>query len=519
MRPHISRRDFMQNGAAACAYMVTTRRAFSFAAVEQRITIHTEVKIGTIRPELHGHFAEHLGTCVYGGLWAGKNSQIPNVDGYRKQAIDYLGELGLPVLRWPGGCFADDYHWRDGIGPQGRRPKTVNIHWGNYVEDNSFGTHEFIGLCRRLGAQPYLAGNVGSGTPEEFRDWVEYCNYPGGSTLSDERRANGSQEPFRVRYWGVGNENWGCGGHMTPEEYAGHYSRFATYVRNFGDMPPFLIACGPSGNDTNWSRRFFDALGHNRHRTPVHGFAMHFYSGGESAATKFTVETLQKQLSSFGNLEKAILQQRALLDSYDPDRRIGLIVDEWGTWERMVPEEEKRYGRLWQQNTMRTALAAGLGLNVFHRQADKLAMANIAQLVNVLQASLLADGDRCFRTPTYHAFALCKPHRSNTAVQVEYDDRSPLGLSISASRNEKDLVVTCVNPKHDTEIRARIALSSGKAAGGDARILHDEDFNACNTFEVPDRIQPGKHDLTIDGSRAEMRLPPLSLVTAVIKLG
>jgi alpha-N-arabinofuranosidase len=509
MSTSISRRQF------ALFSVLASRKAFSFASREQKVAVHTDLEIGTIRPELHGQFAEHLGSCIYGGVWVGRNSTIPNINGYRKQAVEYLRDLGVPVLRWPGGCFADDYHWRDGIGLPEKRPKTVNIHWGNYTEDNSFGTHEFIGFCRLIGAEPYLAGNVGTGTPKELRDWVEYCNYPSGSSLSDERAANGSPEPFRVRYWGVGNENWGCGGRMTPEEYAGHYRRFAVFLRPLGGTRPFLIACGPSRNDTGWTRGFMDNM---RRQGQLDGFAMHFYSRGKDYATKFTVEDMEEQLSTYADMEQAILQQRALLDSYDPQRRIGLLIDEWGVWDRMVPEEEKRYGRLWQQITIRSAVAAGLGLNVFHRQADKLVMGAIAQMVNVLHSVLLTDGNRCIRTPTYYTFDLLKPHRSKKAVKVETDDSSPLGLSVSASRLGKELVLTCVNPRNDLSIKVNCSLSGSRAAAGKARILHHQDLNAHNSFDNPDVVVPREHPVSVEGSRIEMDAPPLSVLTAVIQL-
>jgi alpha-N-arabinofuranosidase len=509
-----SRRRFALTAGGICFSVLGSRKALSFAPQEQQAAVHADHEIGTIRPELHGHFAEHLGTCIYGGLWVGKGSKISNIDGYRKQAVEYLQKLGIPVLRWPGGCFADDYHWRDGVGPASRRPKSVNTHWGNYVEDNSFGTNEFIGLCRLIGADPYLAGNVGAGTPRELRDWMEYCNYPSGSTLSDERAANGSPEPFRVRYWGVGNENWGCGGHMTPEEYASHYRRYSTYLRGFGDTKPFLIACGPNRNDIGWSRRFMDAM---HGQGPISGYTMHFYSTGKSPAIKFTVDALREQLSSFTDLEKGILQQRALLDSYDPDRKIGLMIDEWGVWDRILPEEEKRYGRLWQQITMRSAVAAALGLNVFHRQADKLVMCNIAQTVNVLHAILLTDEDRCIRTSTYYAFELLKAHRGKAAVRVETQDTSSLGPSISASQKGKELVVTFVNPKHDIGVNVNCSLAGAAALSGTARILHDDDFNAYNSFDQPDRLVPREHAVKVERSRIRMELPPLSIATAVLK--
>ncbi len=498
MRTTFTRRRFLLGAAATC---------FPAFSEERRVEIRTAEEIGRIRPELHGQFAEHLGSCIYGGLWLGKD--------YRRQAVDYLRALEIPVLRWPGGCFADDYHWRDGIGPAAKRPKSVNLHWGKYVEDNSFGTHEFIRLCRLIRTEPYLAGNVGTGTPQELRDWMEYCNHPAGSSLSDERAANGSPEPFGVRYWGVGNENWGCGGQMTPEEYAAHYRRFSTFLRGFGDARPFLIACGPSRNDLDWSRRFLDAMG--RRLGQIQGFAMHFYSRGRDYATQFTVDAMQEQLSSFAGLEKAILDQRALLDKYDPKRNVGLMVDEWGVWDRMVPEEEKRYGRLWQQITMRSAVAAALGLNVFHRQADKLIMGNLAQMVNVLHALLLTEGDRTVRTSTYYVWELMKPHRGKTAVRVENPDTAPLGLSVSASRQEKELVLTFVNPKHDAAVTVNCTLAGSTAAGGSARILHHQDLNACNTFDQPDRIVPRPHPVSATGSAIRLELPPLSVATVLVR--
>ncbi|MCC6858879.1 MAG: alpha-N-arabinofuranosidase [Bryobacterales bacterium] len=510
----ITRRRLLARAAGLAPFVATARRGGFAQGRTTRLTVHAAHSIGRIRPELHGHFAEHLGSCTYGGLWVGRNSTIPNINGHRKAAVEYLRALGIPVLRWPGGCFADDYHWRDGIGPAEKRPKRVNLWWGQYTEDNSFGTHEFIELCRLIGAEPYFAGNVGSGTPQELRDWVEYCNYPGGSTLSDERAANGSKEPFRVKYWGVGNENWGCGGQMTPEEYAGHYRRFATYLTprgGIGNTRAFLVACGPSGNDPDWSRRFLEQM--QRHLRMMHGFAMHFYSPGKSPATKFTLETMREQLSSFAALEKGVLQQHSLLRGFDPAGNIGLLVDEWGVWDRMVPEEEKRYGRLFQQITIRSAVAGAMGLNVFHRQADKLVMGNIAQTVNVLHAMLLTDGDRCIRTPAYYAFELLKPHRDKTAVGFESSESDPLGVSVSASRSEKELIVSCVNPSHDEPRSLECAVSGASAVSVSARILHHADWNAHNTFEEPNLIAPVSHTARVEGGRIRFALPPLSIVT------
>ena len=519
MNNKVSRRKFAIQSATLGFFAITAKKAESAPTEEHRLEVAPEAHIGTIRPELHSHFAEHLGSCTYGGLWVGRNSKIPNISGYRKQAVEYLKALGIPVLRWPGGCFADDYHWRDGIGPVEKRPKAVNIHWGNYVEDNSFGTHEFIGLCRLIGAEPYIAGNVGSGTPEELRDWVEYCNYPAGSRLSDERSANGSPEPFKVTYWGIGNENWGCGGQMRAEEYSGHYRRFATYVRPFGGTTPFMIACGPNRNNKDWTEKFFESMPSGRARKP-NGFAMHYYSNSRLPATNFTAEAMQQQFQSFQGLEQAIVEQRALLDKFDPGKNIGLMVDEWGVWDQMVPEEQQKYGRLWQQITMRCAVAAALGLNVFHRHADKLYMCNIAQIVNVLHSVLLTEEDKCIRTPTYYAFELLKPHRGKTSVKVENDDKSALKLSVSASRHENDLVLTLVNSQPDTTMNVNCSIA-GKAlvSTATARALYHADLNACNTFDRPNEVIPRNHAASASGSAVRTEMPPLSVVTITARLG
>jgi len=517
MKNLVSRRHFVKLAAAASAAPLLPSVATAESKT-QRAIIHADWPVGTIRPEFHGHFAEHLGACVYGGLWVGKDSPIPNINGYRKLALEYLRELGVPVLRWPGGCYADDYHWRDGIGPAAQRPKRVNIHWGGYVEDGSFGTHEFVGLCRLIGAEPYLAGNVGSGTPEELRNWVEYCNMPNGSTLAEERARNGSPEPFKVRYWGVGNESWGCGGWMKPEVYADHYRRFSVYIRKYGDTEPMLIASGPSGNDARWTRGFMDRLD----GAIPGGISMHYYEGGDDPPLSFSADHAAEQFAIFNKVEEAILQQRAILDSYREGSKIALLLDEWGVWDKIPETDEKRNGALWQQSTMRSAVAAGLGLNIFNRQADKLFMCNIAQMVNVLQSLLLTDGPEgknCVRTTTYHAFSLFKAHRSNTSVRTECDDTSKNALSVSASKKDNDLVVSFVNPRLDGDLEVECTLRGVTGKSGSAHILHDSDWNAYNGFDNPDRVAPKAHPVTVESGRIRIALPRLSVATAVVKTG
>jgi alpha-L-arabinofuranosidase len=494
------------------------RRVPAAAATERQIAINPDATIGTIRPELHGNFAEHVGSCIYGGIWVGKDSRIPNVEGYRQDLVDYLRALAVPVLRWPGGCFADGYHWREGIGPAARRPSMINTSWGRVLEDNSFGTHEFIRFCRLIGSEPYLTANVGSGTPQEMIEWMEYCNQPSGSSLAAERAANGSAEPFRVKYWAIGNESWGCGGSMRPEEYAERYRQFATYARPYGATTPYLVACGPDRNDRDWTDTYLTSITRDgRGRMPA-GYAMHFYQTGSAFATKFTPEAMRQQFQQFQALEQAILEQRELMDLHDAKRRIALIVDEWGIWDSMAPDEEEKHGRLWQQITMRCAVGAALGLNIFHRNADKVFMANIAQMVNVLHSLLLTEDDQCIRTPAYYAFELLKPHRGRTSVTVQNPDDDANGLSVSASRQESEIVLTLVNPKHDTPMTVSCSIAGKRAAFATARALHHADLNACNTFAAPNKVVPKDHTASISGSGVQFDLPPLSIVTATIRL-
>ena len=531
-----TRRDLVRTGAALSLASLVPRGVFSATTANKKAVIHADQEIGTVRPEFHGHFAEHLGSCVYGGIWVGPGSDIPNINGYRKDLVGYLKELGVPVLRWPGGCYADDYHWRDGIGPAARRPKHVNTSWGGYVEDNSFGTHEFIGFCRLIGAEPYFAANVGTGSPREMRDWMEYCNYPSGSTLAEERAANGSREPFNVRYWGVGNELWGCGGYFRPEAAAAEFRRYSTFARRFGDTQPFLVGCGPNRDDANWTRGFMEALGN---RMPS-GYSFHYYQNGTQPPEHFTPEATYAQFAAFPLTEAAIIHQRALLDGYDPGRHIGLILDEWGVWDQ-IPHSGPERG-LWQQSTLRGAVAAGLGLNMFNRQADKLYMCNIAQMVNVLQSVILTDGPAgkaSLRTTTYWAFMLFKPHRGKTALRVETDGpplpvdngfggRGGRGglqpvslpdLSLSASRQGSELIASFVNPRHDVDMTVDCALRGASAKQARAQILHDADLNACNSFDNPDRLMPKPHEVAAEGSSIRITLPAMSVATVTVQVG
>jgi alpha-N-arabinofuranosidase len=461
-----------------------------------KITICADETIGTISPHLYSHFIEHLGACVEEGLWVGEDSAIPNINGIRRDAVEALRKIRPSVLRWPGGCYADDYHWEDGIGPRNARPRRVNIWWGETVERNSFGTHEFIELCRLIGAEPYLAGNVGSGSPRELRDWVEYCNYAGSTTWTDRRAANGSPEPFAVRFWGVGNEGWGCGGNFCPEDYAAEYKRFATYLRDFSGTSLFLVGCGPNSNDLDWTRRFFTKLGSY---SRIHGYAAHYYTFTSGRATEYTESQWYETLWKATHMEELITAQRALMDEFDPQRNISLLVDEWGTWHPAQPELHP--GHLWQQSTLRDALHAAMTLDIFHRHCDKVMMANIAQMVNVLQAMLLSLGDKMIVTPVYHIFDLYQSHQGGESLRVAFESNvidfhvadathQLPGLSGSASVIDNRLTLSVVNANAINPIESTIEVKGAEVDEITATVLMHDDICAHNTFERPHEVRP-----------------------------
>jgi alpha-N-arabinofuranosidase len=498
------------------------------------INIELTEQIATINPNIYGHFAEHLGHCIYEGIWVGEDSAIPNTNGIRDDVVAALKRIKPPVVRWPGGCFADDYHWEDGVGPRAQRPKRINAHWGQVIEPNEFGTHEFIEFCRRIGAEPYICGNVGSGSPTELRNWVEYCNYPGDSTLALQRAKNGHKEPFRVKYWGVGNENWGCGGNFDAEDYAAEYRRFATFLFNFADAPLYLIACGPSGNNHDWTHKFFQKLRGRR----LHGYAAHYYCGTAGTATEYTTDQWYELLHRASQMEKLVVEQREIMDEYDPQRRIGLIVDEWGTWHPATPGREPRF--LWQQNTLRDALVAALTLDIFNRHADKVVMGNIAQTINVLQAMILTEGDKMLTTPTFHVYEMYAQHQGGQSLKVSFDAddisfsvgneethprplpkgeaRQFWGLNGSASLTDKTVCLTVVNPHVENPIEATIHLSEGEAKEVTARVLTHDDIHAHNTFDAPQNVTPCTESLSVTGKTLQHCFPPASVTAILMQL-
>ncbi|MBE0601557.1 MAG: alpha-N-arabinofuranosidase [Firmicutes bacterium] len=479
------------------------------------IKLHPDKPSGIIHRNIYGHFSEHLGRCIYQGMFVGEDSPIPNLHGMRKDVVAALRHIRVPVLRWPGGCFADEYHWEDGIGPREARKRMVNTHWGGVVEDNSFGTHEFMELCRQIGCEPYVNGNLGSGTIREMAEWVEYCNSDGDSTVVRRRWANGQKESFGVKYWGVGNENWGCGGNMLPEYYANEYRRYQTYCRDYGKHKLYKIACGPGTADTEWTEVVMK-MAHDK----MDALTMHYYTvptgvwQDKGSATAFDEAMYYQTLHGALQMDRIIRGHLAAMDKYDPDRRVGLIVDEWGTWHNVEPDTNP--GFLYQQNTMRDALVASLTLDIFNRHSDRVVMANLAQTVNVLQAVILTEGDRMALTPTYHVFDLYKAHQDAERIAHTLNAGTagtashPIpAISMTASQKGGALTVTLSNTA--LEQAAEIHLQPGTAIAHAAGRLLTGKMDAYNDFDrQPVALAPleGIH-VTKEG--VTFSLPPCSV--------
>lgn len=433
-----------------------------------------------INKEIYGHFSEHLGTCIYEGIYVGEDSEIPNIDGFRKDVVEAFRELKVPVLRWPGGCFADTYHWKDGIGPKEDRPSIVNVFWGGVTEDNSFGTHEFLNFCELIDTEPYLSINVGTGTVQEAVEWVEYVTSNNKSPMTDLRKKNGREEPWQVKYWGIGNENWGCGGDMAPDYYTNVFRNYSSYIR--GDDFQKVI-CGPSGDDTHWTETILAGLKGKNHL--AQGVSLHYYTlptgdwSNKGSSIEFGEEMWFATLKSTMKIKDYIDQHLAIMDQYDPEGKIKLIVDEWGTWYDKLPGTKD--GFLQQQNTLRDALVAGINLNIFNNDADRISMANIAQIVNVLQSVILTKAAAMVKTPTYHVFKMYNVHQDAhlVSIDLETENYAFKGDSIpalTASASEKDgvtsITITNANPKNaidlDLQLGTRFKSASGEIVTGDA---------------------------------------------------
>ena len=451
-----------------------------------------------ISKDIYGHFSEHLGRCIYGGIWVGPDSKIPNTYGIRNDVLYALREIKVPNLRWPGGCFADTYHWQDGIGPQEKRASIVNTHWGGVTEDNSFGTHEFMKLTELLGCDAYINGNVGSGSVREMSEWVEYLTSDADSPMTRLRKENGREAPWKVKYFAIGNENWGCGGNMTDEFYASVMRQFSTYLNNYGDNRLYRVACGPSDFNVSWTETLMKDPGT---RNRFQGLSIHYYSlvdgwNNKGSATNFDEKQWFQTLSANLRMDDVIKGHEAIMDRYDPRKTKGLVVDEWGNWFNVEPGTNP--GFLYQQNTLRDALTAAIHLNIFNRHAERVKVANLAQMVNVLQAVILTDGDKMVLTPTYHVFRMFRVHQNarllTTDLRCEdysYDGRSIEAISASASETEDGIVhisLANLNPNKQIIVTCPVIGDTFRKITGE--VLTATEMNAMNTFEKTDNVKP-----------------------------
>ena len=493
-----------------------------------KLTINPEKKISRINREVYGHFSEHLGRCIYEGIYVGKDSPIKNENGMRTDVIEALKEIRVPVLRWPGGCFADEYHWRDGIGPKEERKKIVNTHWGGVVEDNSFGTHEFFELCRQLGCKAYVNGNLGSGTVQEMSEWVEYMTFEGVSPMAELRAKNGQEKPWQLEYFGVGNESWGCGGNMNPEFYANEYRRYQTFVRDYKkDHHIEKICCGANVDDYEWTEKVMETC---FRRTPegFHGFmdglSLHYYVHPEGfeikgSATDFDEEVWYKTLNKALYMEELIVKHGAVMDKYDPEKKVGMIVDEWGTWFTVEPGTNP--GFLYQQNTMRDALVAGINLNIFNKHCDRVKMACIAQMVNVLQSVILTEGPKMVKTPTYHVFHMYKYHQGAQLLDSFLDENREAGdgeyrvpaLQESVSVSEDGTVnVTLANLSVSDAQEVEVEFAALSPEKVSASIV-TQSMNAYNTFDEPEKVKEEAFTAyTVTEKGVKLTVPACSVV-------
>ncbi len=474
-----------------------------------------------INRNIYGQFSEHLGRCIYEGIWVGEGSSIPNTRGMRNDVIAALKNLSVPVLRWPGGCFADEYHWKDGIGPREKRPKMINTHWGGVVEDNSFGTHEFMDFCELIGTEPYVSANVGSGTPQEMMEWIEYMTSDASSPMANLRRQNGRDKPWKVTYLGVGNESWGCGGNMRPEFYADNYRRYNTFAKNYGANKLYRIACGSNADDVRWTEILMDMAG-----TQMNGLSLHYYTlptgswkGSKGSATQFAEDQWFSTLKRTLQMDEFITKHSTIMDKFDPEKKVGLVVDEWGIWTDVEPGTNP--GFLYQQSTMRDAIVAALNFNIFHAHADRVTMANIAQMINVLQAMILTDKEKMLLTPTYHVFEMYKVHQGAAVLPVtlttpdySFGTEKIPAVSASASRDTAGKVhLSLVNSDPSKAITVKCDVRGAKLAKVSGRILTAPAMNTCNTFDAPSTVAPKSFTgAAIDGGTLKVELPAKSVV-------
>ena len=493
--------------------------------VKGRISLFPDQAKTTINKDIYGHFAEHLGACIYGGFWVGEKSSIPNTDGIRNDVVKALREISIPNLRWPGGCFADTYHWKDGVGPKEKRPTIINTNWGGVTEDNSFGTHEFMRLTEQLGCDAYINGNIGSGTVQEMSDWVEYLTSDNESPMTKLRKENGRDKPWKVKYWAVGNETWGCGGNMTPDFYGNLYRQYSTFLHDFAGNQLNKVASGANETDYDWTETM---MKNPKTRWMMQGISLHYYTimdnwGHKGSATNFDEKewftTIRKSLE----MEKIVTTHSAIMDRYDPQKKVSLVVDEWGNWFDVEPGTNP--GFLLQQNTMRDAMVAALNLNIFNNHSDRVRMANLAQTINVLQSLILTKDEKMVLTPTYYIFKMFKVHQDATMVPLQLNcERYEMGkesipsVSASASKDAAGkLHITIANfdPNKSQEITCDISGGSYTKVKGE--ILTAKTMNTCNTFDKPDVIKTAAFTgVTLKNNIVKINIPSKSVVAIEI---
>ena len=489
---------------------------------QQKNTVIVNADLGTVKISkyIYGQFMEDLGNGIHGGVWVGPNSDIPNIDGMRKDVIDALRKIDVPDVRWPGGCFADQYNWKDGIGPRKDRPKRINM-WGNVIENNAFGTNEFMEFCKLIGAQPYISGNVGSGSVREMKQWVEYLTYPGDSKLSDMRKEDGHPAPYHIKFWGVGNESWGCGGNMTPEFYADQYKRYATYLHNYGGSHLFKIASGASDYNYHWTQVLMKDVGQQ-----MNGLSLHYYTvagpswSHKGSSTDFTEKLYFDALKKAENMNTLINGHSKIMDQYDPQKHVALVVDEWGIWTDPLPGSHP--GFLRQQNSMRDALVASTTLDIFNKHAARVRMANIAQMVNVLQAMILTKGKQMVLTPTYYVFKMYKVHQGATNLPINihsadytFNGDSLKAISATASRDSTGkihLTISNIDPnKAQRVVIDWRGVDLHSVSNGE--VLTAKKIDSYNSFDHPDDVKPEPfHDARLRNGKLTIEMPSKSIV-------
>ena len=502
--------------------LLATLEVFS----QNTATLDADLGDHKISRHIYGHFSEHLGRCIYGGFYVGENNTlIPNQGGIRTDVVTALKKIQIPNLRWPGGCFADTYHWKDGIGPKSERPSMVNVWWGGVTEDNSFGTHDFLNLCESLGAEPYLSANVGSGTVQEVVEWTRYTTHPGGDPMAELRKKNGREKPWKVSFWGLGNEAWGCGGNMTAEYYANVYRQYATFMTDWSNSGGlFRIASGANSSDYHWTEVLMRDIPHNM----LEGVALHHYSvidwSKKGPATGFTEEQYFTIMQRALRMEELVSRHSTIMDKYDPAKKVALVVDEWGGWYDVEPGTNGAF--LYQQNTMRDAVLAGATLNIFNNHSDRVRMANLAQIINVLQAVILTDGEKMLLTPTYHVLEMYVPHQEATSLPIHLQsadyqfgkDKLP-AVSASASKDGNGLVhISLVNidPNKTQEVTVNIRGVSATSVAG--RVLTSAKVQDCNTFDQPEKVKPvAFNGAVLKNGVLTVKMPPVSVVVLELK--